>query len=186
MLRRIVLVTVFASLLLVGAISNQSFGATGHSYVLEWGEFGFAKDGKFYKPQNLATDDEQNIYVTDSGNARVQKFTSDGEFLLSWGTNGKEDSQFLFPVGIATFENFVYVVDEKQFTVQKFDSDGNFILKWGDFGSKSGEFSSPKGIEVDSNGVVYVVDTKITEFNNFLLMGNSYHRLVNTVSQMED
>ena len=132
-MRRIVLVTVFASLLLVGAISNQSFGATGHSYVSEWGGFGFVNEGKFFKPQSLATDDEQNIYVTDSGNAKVQKFTSDGKFLLSWGTNGEEDGQFLFPTGIATFENFVYVLDEKQSTVQKFDSDGNFILKWGEF-----------------------------------------------------
>jgi len=158
-LRRIVLVTVFASLLLVGAISNQSFGATGHSYVLEWGGFGFVDEGKFFKPQSLATDDEQNIYVTDSGNAKVQKFTSDGKFLLSWGTNGEEDGQFLFPTGIATFENFVYVVDEKQFTVQKFDSDGNFILKWGEFGYKPGQFNMAKGITVDSNGTVYVTDT---------------------------
>ena len=158
-MRRIVLVTVFASLLLVGAISNQSFGATGHSYVSEWGGFGFVNEGKFFKPQSLATDDEQNIYVTDSGNAKVQKFTSDGKFLLSWGTNGEEDGQFLFPTGIATFENFVYVLDEKQFTVQKFDSDGNFILKWGEFGYKSGQLNMAKGITVDSNGIVYVADT---------------------------
>ena len=158
-MRRIVLVTVFASLLLVGAISNQSFGATGHSYVLDWGGFGFSNEGQFFKPQNLATDDEQNIYVTDSGNSRVQKFTSDGKFLLSWGTNGKEDGQFLFPTGIATFENFVYVVDENQFTVQKFDRDGNFILKWGEFGYKPGQFNFAKGITVDSNGIVYVADT---------------------------
>ena len=158
-MRRIVLVTVFASLLLVGAISNQSFGATGHSYVLDWGGFGFSYEGQFFKPQNLATDDEQNIYVTDSGNSRVQKFTSDGKFLLSWGTNGKEDGQFLFPTGIATFENFVYVVDSEQFTVQKFDRDGNFILKWGEFGYKPGQFNFAKGITVDSNGIVYVADT---------------------------
>ena len=158
-MRRIVLVTVFASLLLVGAISNQSFGATGHSYVSEWGGFGFVNEGKFFKPQSLATDDEQNIYVTDSGNAKVQKFTSDGKFLLSWGTNGEEDGQFLFPTGIATFENFVYVLDEKQFTVQKFDSDGNFILKWGEFGYKPGQLNMAKGITVDSNGIVYVADT---------------------------
>ena len=170
-MRRIILVTVFASLLLVGAISNQSLGATGHSYILEWGEFGFAKEGKFFKPQSLATDDEQNIYVTDSGNSRVQKFTSDGKFLLSWGTNGNEDGQFLFPVGIATFENFVYVLDQKQFTVQKFDSDGNFILKWGEFGSNSGQFSSPKEIDVDSNGVVYVVDTKNHRIQQFTADG---------------
>jgi len=158
-LRRIVLVIVFASLLLVGAISNQSFGATGHSYVLDWGGFGFTKEGQFFKPQSLATDGEQNIYVADSGNSRVQKFTSDGKFLLSWGTNGKEDGQFLFPTGIATFENFVYVVDEKQFTVQKFDSEGNFILKWGEFGMKPGQLNMAKEITVDSDGFVYVVDT---------------------------
>ncbi len=170
-MREIVLITLFASLLLVGAISNQSFGVTGHQHVLDWGEFGFTKDGKLFKPQNLAADDEQNIYVTDSGNARVQKFTSDGKFLLSWGTNGKEDGQFLIPAGIATFENFVYVLDEKQYTVQKFDSDGNFILKWGEFGSKSGEFSSPKGIEVDSNGIVYVADTKNHRIQQFTADG---------------
>ena len=158
-MRRIVLVIVFASLLLVGAISNQSFGATGHSYVLDWGGFGFTKEGQFFKPQSLATDGEQNIYVADSGNSRVQKFTSDGKFLLSWGTNGKEDGQFLFPTGIATFENFVYVVDEKQFTVQKFDSEGNFILKWGEFGMKPGQLNMAKEITVDSDGFVYVVDT---------------------------
>ena len=106
-MKGLVLVTVFASLLLVGAISNQSFASTGYSYVLDWGGFGYVNDGKFFKPQNLAVDDEQNIYVTDSGNARVQKFTSDGKFLLSWGTNGKDGGQFLFPSGIATFENYV-------------------------------------------------------------------------------
>ena len=47
-MKRIVLVTVFASLLLFGAISNQSFGATGHSYVLDWGGFGFSYEGQFF------------------------------------------------------------------------------------------------------------------------------------------
>jgi len=170
-LRRIVLVTVFASLLLAGAISNQSFGATGHSYVLDWGGFGFTNEGKFFKPQSLATDDEQNIYVTDSGNAKVQKFTSDGKFLLSWGTNGEEDGQFLFPTGITTFENFVYVLDEKQSTVQKFDSDGNFILKWGEFGYKPGQFNMAKGITVDSNGIIYVADTTNHRIQQFTADG---------------
>ena len=165
-MKGIILVTVFASLLLVGAISNQSFGSTGISHVLEWGGFGVMKEGQFYNPHSIAIDGE-NIYVTDSGNSRIQKFTSDGEFLLSWGTSGDSSArglsslagQFISPTGIAAFENFVYVVDEKQFTVQKFDSDGNFVLKWGEYGSKPGQFNMARGIGVDSNGFVYVADT---------------------------
>ena len=100
-----------------------------HRFVAGWGNFGVIDDGEFLSPQQLASDNEGNIYVADSGNARIQKFTSDGQFLASWGVKGSENGQFEYPVGITTYENFIYVVDKKLNKVQKFDSDGNFILK---------------------------------------------------------
>ena len=96
------------------------------------------------QPQQIAVDDERNIYVADTGNSRIQKFTNDGEFLSSWGTNGFENGKLQSPVGIAIYENNVYVVDKMQNTIQKFDNDGNFILKWGGLGSENGQFIEPR------------------------------------------
>ena len=155
----------------MGIVSSQSFGANDHRFISEWGEHGKTEGGMFYFPQALSIDGEGSIYVTDSGNARVQKFDSDGHFLASWGSSGTENGQFDYPVGIATYENFVYVVDKKLNKVQKFDSDGNFILTWGDSGKNPGLFSSPTGIEIDANGNVYVVDTKNYRIQHFTTDG---------------
>ena len=164
MLKGLVFVTLCASLLLVGMISSQSFGSNDHRFILEWRGFDTTERetdcllcAEYFRtvqqswklPQQIAVDDERNIYVADTGNSRIQKFTHEGQFLSSWGTNGNEDGQLLSPVGIAIYENNVYVVDEKQYTVQKFDNDGNFILKWGGLGNENGEFNKPQGITIE-------------------------------------
>jgi len=173
-LKGLVLVTLCASLLLVGMISSQSFGANAHPFILEWGGFDTTEPEtdcllcaeylrtvqqgwKF--PQQIAVDDKRSIYVVDTGNSRIQKFTHEGQFLSSWGTNGIENGELQSPVGIAIYENNVYVVDAKRHTVQKFDNDGNFILKWGGYGNENGQFIEPQGITINSSGVVYVADS---------------------------
>ena len=152
-------------------ISSQAFASEGHRHIFEWGTFGVIDPGQFNLPQQIAVDDERNIYVADTGNSRIQKFTNDGEFLSSFGTHGIEDGEFQSPVGIAVYENNIYVVDEKRQNIQKFDGDGNFILKWGEFGTENGQFNKPKGITVDSNGIVYVADTKNYRIQTFTLDG---------------
>lgn len=41
------------------------------------------------------------VYVTDSMNHRLQKFTSEGEFITKWGSKGSGDGKFERPYGIA-------------------------------------------------------------------------------------
>ena len=115
--------------------------------------------------------DEGNVYVTDSGNARVQKFTSDGQFLKAWGVSGTDNGEFKKPTGIATYENNVYVVDSEQSRIQVFDSTGKFLQSWGKFGSDQGEFFYPQGISISNDGVVYVADTKNHRIQQFTTDG---------------
>jgi tripartite motif-containing protein 71 len=129
-----------------------------------WGKFGFAwrgaDMGKFDVPWGLSTDQDGNVYVSDTSNARIQKFQSDGQPLLKWGRDGSFDGAFFFPRGVAVdFVGNIYVADESNHRIQKFDPRGSFLTKWGREGNGPGQFKSPWGIACDALGNVYVVDS---------------------------
>jgi len=170
-LKVLVLATAFSILLLAGIATNQSFGDNAHSYILEWGNFGITDNGQFFHPESLSFDSDGNVYVTDAGNARIQKFTSDGQFLEAWGVRGMGNGEFNYPTGITTYENNVYVVDREQSKIQVFDSTGKFLQSWGEFGSDQGEFFYPQGISISNDGVVYVADTKNHRIQQFTTDG---------------
>src|SRR6476469_4422091 len=124
-------------------------------------------DDSFHFPTGIAVDNKGDVYVSDSWNDRVQKFTSNGKFITKWGTRGSADGQFRFPTGIAVDnKGDVYVSDFSNDRVQKFTSNGQFITKWGTSGSADGQFgrdddtffTGPAGIAVDNKGDVYVSD----------------------------
>jgi len=170
-LKGLVLATAFFVLLLAGIATNQSFGSSSHPYILEWGNYGNIDGGQFFQLESLSVDNEGNVYVTDSGNARIQKFTSDGQFLETWGVRGTDNGEFEYPTGIATYESNVYVVDREQHRIQVFDSTGKFLQSWGEFGSEQGEFFYPHGIAISNDGVVYVADTKNYRIQQFTTDG---------------
>jgi len=170
-LKVLVLAAAFSILLLAGIATNQSFGDNAHSQVLQWGSFGQIDNGEFFQLESISVDDEGNVYVTDSGNARVQKFTSDGQFMGTWGVSGTDNGEFKKPTGIATYENNVYVVDTEQARIQVFDSTGKFLQSWGEFGSDHGELKKPTGIAISNDGVVYVADTENHRIQQFTTDG---------------
>ena len=145
--------------------------ASGHNFESQWGQAGIFKSGFFLSPQHLAFDSENNVYVTDLGNSRVQKFDSTGNFLIEWGNRGSSDGEFGHPTGIAVSNEFVFVVDNKNHDIQKFNLDGEFISKWGGFGKDNGFFKSPRGITVSDDESVYVVDSGNARIQKFTLDG---------------
>jgi DNA-binding beta-propeller fold protein YncE len=123
-----------------------------------FGKSGFEK-GQLSYPRHVALDSDGRVYVVDSRNNRVQKFTREGTFLKQWGTVGTGNGQFLQSgaSGIAIdSQNNVYIADELAHRIQKFTNTGQFLKTWGTVGSQAGELENPDGLACDPQDVLYV------------------------------
>lgn len=166
---------VFTIFLVSSALIPSSSALGDYDLISEWGQFGIAKDGHFSYPEFIAVDDQGNSYVGDLGNKRIQKFSSDGQYVAHWGQSGTLPGEFHYPAGIAVSGNFVYVADHDLHKIQKFYLNGTFAEQWGSRGIHDGQFKYPNGIAVDSENNVYVVDTgnqriqKFTSDGEFVL-----------------
>ena len=120
---------------------------------------------RLMRPGSMAFDAQDNLYVIDGSNDRVQKFDRDGKFLLKWGGPGRKDGQFTFSNGSSHVsalaidaQGLVYVADYKGI-VQVFDGEGKFLRKWGGgLGDGDGQFISPRCMALDPQGNIYVAD----------------------------
>lgn len=66
--------------------------------VREWGGFG-SGPGQFNSPFGITVDGDA-VYVADTFNHRIQKFTRDGVFLTQWGSLGSTAGKFDSPDGV--------------------------------------------------------------------------------------
>ncbi len=127
-------------------------------YVSHWGVPGNG-DGELNGPSAIAFDPADDLYVVDSRNNRVQKFTKDGRFLLKWGGRGSGEGELNLPWGIAIDDDRnVYVADWRNDRIQKFTADGGFLASFGGSGVGLGQFNRPTHVEVDKDGDIYVAD----------------------------
>jgi DNA-binding beta-propeller fold protein YncE len=125
------------------------------AFLSEWGHSGVGPGG-LSTPSGLAVDRQGNVYVADTGNYRIQKFSPSGRPLRQWGATG----QFEWPVGVALDRhNNIWVVDSASNRVQELSPTGKPLALWGKKGSAPGEFRGPMSIAVDARDHVYVADT---------------------------
>ena len=156
----------------------QKFSSDG-TFITKWGSCGLGAgefnwlEGSSAADGGIAIDGNGNVYVVDSGNHRIQKFSSDGAFITKWGSYGSGDGEFDWPCGIAVDLNgSVYISDVKNLRIQKFNSDGEFVGKWGSYGSGDGEFLHMLGgLALDSSGNVYVADSVNNRIQKFTSNG---------------
>ena len=87
----------------------------------------------FCLPTHVAIDHRTGeFYVADGySNARVHKYSPEGEHLFTWGESGTGEGQFNIVHNIDTDrEGMVYVADRENHRIQIFDPDGQYETQW--------------------------------------------------------
>ncbi len=128
-------------------------------FLLEWGGHG-AEPSQFARPQSMAIDSLDRIWVADACNHRLQVFDTAGRLLNMWGTHGSAAGQLSYPYGLLLDgQRHVYVSEFGNHRVQKFTLDGQSLGCWGRPGREPGELINPWAVVRDSRGRIHVLDT---------------------------
>lgn len=136
----------------------QKFTPAGE-FLLQWGGHG-SEPGQFVRPQHMAVDEQDRIWVADACNHRLQVFDTSGKLLTMWGEAGSQPGQLFYPYDV-TFdrEGNVLICEYGNHRIQKFTREGKSLGCWGSEGRRDGELFNPWAIVMDSQGRMHVLDS---------------------------
>ena len=79
----------------------------------------------FYLPEDIVVDSKGNVYILDAGNHRIQKFTSDYQYLATIGRQGQGPGEFYLPSSLDIGpDDYLYVSDPQNKRIQILKPDG--------------------------------------------------------------
>jgi DNA-binding beta-propeller fold protein YncE len=150
-------------------------------FLLAWGQKG-DKPGEFYSPIGIATRANDEVFVTDVNNARVQKFSTEGKYLGGFDLPRDEPKRKSrqsggIAVGAA---GLIYLSFMQQHKVAVYTDGSKLVREWGKKGTADGEFNRPGGIAFGPGGTLYVTDQcnhrvqKFTTDGKFLAKWGEY------------
>ena len=141
---------------------NQLCKLTMQGELVEFveGDRGFSgkKELQFDGPHGVAIGKEGRIYVSESGNKRIQILNRDLTF-FKFATNPELNKRSKdSPEGIAiNSEGNIYMADGGNHNIQVYSPNGEFLFKFGKEGQqKRGTLYSPSAIAIDKDDYVYV------------------------------
>ena len=127
--------------------------------VLTFGQEG-SSVGMLSRPWGVAVNERNEIAVSETGNDRIQVFSSNGNLIRNFGRKGYKQGEFNFPAGIAFHNDNIIVVDNSNHRVQLFSGQGEYLGKSGGEGSLDHQLENPLGLSIDSEGNIIVADTR--------------------------
>jgi DNA-binding beta-propeller fold protein YncE len=123
-------------------------------------------------PHKLAVDADENLYIIDRENHRVQVFDKNLTYIRQFANEGWNP----WDIGISRKGNdgFAFVADHALERVHKIQlKDGRILATWGKQGWGPGEFDWVHGVVVDSKGAVYAADTYGQRLQKFVPAGST-------------
>jgi sugar lactone lactonase YvrE len=116
--------------------------------------------GELNKPRSVAVDAQDNLYVVDM-TGRVQKFSSNGVFLLSWQM---PQTALGKPKGMGRDRDGNIIVLEPHYQrVNVFSPEGKLLAQWGKRGTNAGELMMPRAVAVNSRREVFLSEYGLVE-----------------------
>lgn len=111
-------------------------------------------EGELFHPTNLARGPEGDIYVVETSNFRVQRFTAEGKVVRSYGSVGTALGSFARPKGIAIDKAGRMLVGDAAFqNVQIFDNNGKLLMYFGQTEGRGDGLALPAGVTIDYDNI---------------------------------
>jgi sugar lactone lactonase YvrE len=115
--------------------------------------------GQFAAPGGLAVDRDDNLYVADSYNHRVQRITPDGGVTVL-GRRGSRPGEFLNPQAVVMDGGFgFFVLEQGGCRIQRFGPGGEWMGAFGSPGSGWAQMRAPMAMSRGPCGSLYVADS---------------------------
>lgn len=135
------------------------------------GQFNFGAGGLGAPPGGGIAVAGGYVYVSDTHNNRIERFTLEGADPYVMGSPGHGPGELAGPHGVYASGTALYVSDFGNNRISVFHTNGPFARAVGSFGGGVGQFSGPFGVAVGLGGDVYVADDnnhRVVELNSSL------------------
>ena len=127
---------------------------------------------EFNCPIGIAIDpNNEQIFVADSKNNRVQVFANDLSFLRTIVPQAPEKFKNPYDVGVDC-DGYLYVAELNNHGISKLTTSGEFLCRFGSYGHSPGQLFHPTALAV--NNLIYVVDYN-SRVSIFDTEGNHVH-----------
>ena len=181
---------------------HVAFAPTGEMVVCEWTancvtvfdrghgqlrSFGStrSKESRLDEPLGVTISSDNTVFVAACH--CVKKFTLEGQFIESVGSQGSGQLQFhtLFAIAYSEVNNRVYVCDTVNNRITILNHDLTFHSCFGSKGRDAGQLNMPGGISVDSKGAVLVADHLNNRIQIFDASGHYLSSITHTTPEQK-
>ena len=123
-------------------------------YIRSFGQQG-SGNGQLYYPTGIDVDHDNQLYIGNRNNNRIEVVETDGTFVKQIGAGHLSQ-----PRGVTVHNKHVFVAENGKHRISVFTLDGQLIRTIGSHGSGPGQFSDPRSVAFapEEDGDMYVLD----------------------------